>query len=146
MPVYLTRWPDGTCTLSHARNRASLMHILDEEGSPNGVRIKKLNISWSISVRPPSQATGMMSFQIELAATDAGSALGEAFEEFYPHLKVLTDAHLDDVFNDSIPEEEWSAEREKDLNCEIGEPNLKGSFEGTIPDHGLYLTDNLIPF
>ena len=74
MPVYLTRWPDGSCTLSQAKNRTALMEVLDNEGSPNGVRITRVLNSWSIAVEPPVQDTGMMRFEISLANSDATRA------------------------------------------------------------------------
>ena len=82
MPVYLTRWPDGTMTLTHAQNRADLMHLLDMESSAAGCRVAPVTNSFSLSIEPPTRSDNFMDFKIGFAGGDAGFMLQGNLEAF----------------------------------------------------------------
>ena len=151
MPVYLTRWPDGTMTLTHAQNRADLMHLLDMESSAAGCRVVPVTNSFSLSISPPDRCDNFMDFKIDFADGDAGFMLQGNLEAFWPNLKKLIDDDWDEEKDERITDESWRAARELDFNLKIGEPKLKYSFEATNPDCGepeewLAVTPNDLPF
>ncbi len=41
MPLYLVRWPNLSCALVRAHNRAEVLDILDEVANPDGVEVKR---------------------------------------------------------------------------------------------------------
>jgi len=43
MPLYLVRWPNLSCALVSAKNRAEVLDILDELDNPEGVEIQRYN-------------------------------------------------------------------------------------------------------
>jgi hypothetical protein len=152
MPVYLTRWPNGSLSLTQAQNRADLMHLLDMEGSAAGCRVVPVTNSFSLSIEPPTRCGNNMQFEIDFANADSGCMLQSNLEAFWPNLKKLIDDEWDaDKKETTIPDREWREARERDLNLKVGEPKLNYSFQATIPNDGepeewLAVTPNDLPF
>jgi hypothetical protein len=136
MPMYLTRWPDGSLSLTQAQNRRDLMELLDMEGSAAGCRVRPLTSSFSLSIQPPTKLENEMDFEIDFSNADSGNMLRFALEAFWPNLKALVDRSWNEDRDDAvITDNEFRTARERDLELKTGEPKLKHSFTATNPEY-----------
>jgi len=131
MTVFITRWDDGTSHIGSAKNKADLMRLLDETGSPTAAHIistRDDGISLDVSA-PELGSDGSLQFTITVGACDSGWVLQAYLESGYPLASALAERHREEG---TAPDPgAW----EEALRLDRENP-APGRFVGTIPDYG----------
>jgi len=135
MPVYLVKFPDGTTQIASAKNKAALMHLIDQVGSPTYTQITSLKgLEWIIEAKPTGsyqdEGFQVVQFSFSVAYCDAGANLEEALREAYPTLSSL--GMEGKTFEEALKDD--------------GSANLPRWFKGTVPSSLPLVTSEDIPF